>query len=190
LICVVVYAQKPDYPAQLLAGALSRYGRVELHLSSSLTASGDGEAEYRVEAVSRLEKLMLPGSVLMAADRTAPHRLELDDGVIVVTGAENRRIHRLLRGRANPLITCGTGLRDTLTLSSTDGQRALLCAQRQLPTVTGEWLEPFEFSVQLYRCSMRWALLAAGAAAVCGCDLSRGDMMLGGESEKQTLTAP
>lgn len=178
MISVVVYAQKPEGPAQLVANVLSRYGRTELHQPASLAARGSGERCYVVEAVSRIDRLMLPQAVLLFADRTAPRQLALCEKVIVVAGADNRRVSRLLCGRPNPVVTCGTGLRDTLTLSSSAGDRAVLCAQRRIPTLTGELLEPFEFAVELKGKGINTALLAAGTAAVCGCDLSGKELSL------------
>lgn len=178
MISVVVYAQKPERPARLLAELLRGYGTVGLHLPDAILRAGDGEAVFSIEAVDRLERLKLPGSVLLFADQSVPRRLELDKDVIVVTGTDNRRMQRLLRGCTNPVVTCGTGIRDTVTISSLTKDHALVCAQRELPTVTGEWLEPFEFGVDMQGCGIRAALLAAGTAAVCGCDLTRGSISL------------
>ena len=172
---VVVYGQKPEKTARLAAAVLCQYGTVRLFMQNSLVTAGvpagmstDG---FSVVATDRLERLMLPRTVLLLADQSAPRRLEMSDDVIVAACADNRRMTRLMNGRANPVVTCGTGVRDTLTLSSATGERAILCIQRSLPTVGGEWLEPFEFSVRINGCDMRSALLAAGAAAVCGCRL-------------------
>jgi len=179
LISVVVYAQRPDRPAQIVADILAQFGRTELHLSSSITAEGKGETLYIVNAVNRLENLKLPQTVILFADRSAPRQLKLCDNAIVVAGADNRRVSNLLCGRPNPLITCGTGLRDTLTLSSSVEDRVVLCAQREIPTAAGKWIEPFELAVQLGGASVRTTLFAAGTAAACGCDLSGREFTIG-----------
>lgn len=166
---VVVFAQKPDHAARLVAGTLSHFGRVRLHTSHGFETVGDGDRHYSVEAVSRLERLMMPGAVLLLADQNAPRCIELSDDTIVIAGSDNRRIRRLLAGRVNPVVTCGTGTRDTLTVSSITHHRALLCAQREMPTVDGQWLEPTEFAVELHHCGLRAAILTAGAAVACGC---------------------
>lgn len=180
MISVVVYAQKPERPAALVADVLSRFGKTQLHASSSVVSSGKGELLYLVEAANRLERLKLSRGVLLFADRTAPHRLEISEGIIVLAGADNRRAARLMCGRSNPLVTCGTGLRDTVTLSSSSEGRAVLCAQRRLPTVFGSWLEPQEFAVRMNGCGVSSALLAGGTAAVCGCDLTSGELTADG----------
>lgn len=176
---VVVYGQKPDYPARLLAELLSVYGGVGLHTSDSLQAVGEGTLRFSVRATSRLERLMLPGSVLLLADQSAPRRLEMLTDTVVVAGADNRRLRKLLKGRSNPLVTCGMGLRDTVTLSSTAEERVLICVQRELPTADGRWIDPFECILSTNGCGIRSALLIAGAAAVCGCDLSRCETGIG-----------
>lgn len=174
MITVVVYGQKPESMAGLVAGVLRQCSAVRLRLYDSIAIIGEGEAEYAVETACRLERLALSRSVLLLADQSVPRRLEMSEDTIVVTGADNRRMARLLSGRANPVVTCGTGVRDTLTLSSSSGERTILCAQRKIPTASGTWLEPLEFAVTIKGCDMRSALLAAGAAAVCGCELSAG----------------
>lgn len=178
MVSVVVYAQKPDNPAQLIADALSRFGRTELHLSSALVTMGSGEPRCIVTAVNRLDRMMIPRAVLVFADRSAPRQLTLSDDAIAIVGTDNRRAGRLLCGKPNRVVTCGTGLRDTLTLSSSAGDRAVLCAQRRIPTVSGEWLEPCEFAVGLNGRGVNAALIAAGAAAVCGFDLSAQELSL------------
>jgi len=172
VISVVVYGQKPDKPAEVLAAMLSASGGVRLHLSDGLQFVGQGECLFSVDAVSRLERLLTTDTVLVLADQTAPRRLELSPDTIVIAGADNRRARKLLQGRENRVVTCGTGLRDTITMSSAERGRLLVCVQRELPTVKGDWIEPFEFVVNIRGCGISTALLAAGTAAVCGCDLS------------------
>ena len=168
---VVVYGQRPEKAARLVAATLCQYGAVNVFLRESKVMAGNGVAEFSVVAADRLERLMVPRSVLLLADQSAPRRLEMADDTIVAACADNRRMARLMKGRANPVVTCGTGVRDTLTLSSATGERTILCVQRALPTAVGEWIEPFEFAVRIADCDMRSALLAAGTAAVCGCRL-------------------
>lgn len=174
MITVVVYGQRPERMASLTASVLCSYGAVQLKLCDSITAVGEGSVQFEVDAVCRLERLLLPHTVLLLCDQSAPRRLEMGENTIVVTGSDNRRMVRLLKGQENPVVTCGTGVRDTLTLSSSSGEQAILCAQRRIPTASGTWLEPFEFAAAINRCDMRSALLAAGTAAVCGCDLTAG----------------
>lgn len=179
MITVVVFAQKPNPAAQLIARTLSRYGTVHVHFGSSFEALGDGQPVCSVHAVSRLERLHTPEAVLVLADQSAPRRPLLREDAIVVAGADNRRMRRQLGDCLNPVVTCGTGVRDTLTVSSISPDSAILCAQRELPTAAGIWLEPAEFRVELCGCDLRSALLAAGTAAVCGCDLSAGTVRIG-----------
>lgn len=175
----MVCGQKPEYLARLVAGTLCRFGAVRLRVNDSLLTVGDGLIRYAIDAVSRPERLDITRSVLLLADQSAPRRLELSEAAVVISGSDNRRMLRLMNGRSNPVVTCGTGVRDTVTLSSAAGEKAILCAQRQLPSVCGGWIEPLEFAAVLNGCTIRSALLAAAAAAVCGCDLSSGDVQIG-----------
>lgn len=174
MITVVVCGQKPEKMARLVSAVLSRYGAVRISLRHLLAETGSGDAKYSVVATERLERLTLPRSILLLADQNVPRSLELSEDTIVVTGADNRRMTRLMKDRVNPVVVCGTGVRDTVTLSSASGDRVILCAQRKIPTVSGAWTEPLEFAVTINGCDMRSALLAAGTAAVCGCDMSAG----------------
>ena len=128
MIPVVVFAQKPDHTARIIAGSLSLFCRVMLHTSCGLEVFGSGEETCMVEAVSRMEKLLYPQAVLVLADQSVPRHLELSADTIIIAGSDNRRMRRLLSGRPNPVVTCGTGTRDTLTVSSLSQGRAILCA--------------------------------------------------------------
>ena len=180
MITVIVCGQKPEQIARLTSAVLVQYGPVRLRLPDVIADAGEGEPLYSVETACRLERLSVPHSVLLLADQGVPRRLEMGGNTIVVTGSDNRRMTRLLKGKANPVITCGTGVRDTVTLSSSSGERAILCVQRRVPAVAGSWLEPFEFAVTIKDCDMRSALLTAAAAAACGCDLSGTPIVIDG----------
>ena len=173
MISVVVFAQRADHAARAAAGALSGCFRVLLHTSQGIEQLGSGTEPCAVEAVSRMERLLAPQSVLVLADQSVPARLELSAETIVIAGTDNRRIRRLLSGRPNPVVTCGTGRQDTITLSSLSPERAVLCVQRELPVVDGSWLEATELAVELCGCGLHSAMLAAGIAAVCGCPTDR-----------------
>ena len=178
MVTVVVFGQKPWNHARLLGSLLTGYGGVILHLPDSLGTAGEGSPRFLVTAVSRMEQFTLPRSVLLLADQTSPRRLELSEDTVVVASADNRRLRRLLGGRPNPVVTCGTGAQDSVTLSSAAGNRLLMCAQRKLPTAHGKWMEPAEFVINTDGCGIREALLTAGAAAVCGCDLTSGENII------------
>jgi len=179
LISVVIYGQRPESIARLTAETICRFGAVQLHLPGEAFSVGDGATRYLIEAVRRIEHMELSRSVLLLADQSAPRCIRMREDTVVVAAADNRRMSRALKGCANPVVTCGTGVRDTVTLSSSAGERTILCVQRRLPTVGGEWLEPFEFAVTTNGCGIRGALLAAATAAVCGCDLTAGDIEIG-----------
>ena len=72
---VVVYGQRPEKAARLVAATLCQYGAVNVFLRESKVMAGNGVAEFSVVAADRLERLMVPRSVLLLADQSAPRRL-------------------------------------------------------------------------------------------------------------------
>lgn len=180
LISIIVFSQKQN-TARSAASALSRFGGVQLHSCGKYELLGAQPCKYLVESVSHLESLTVPRSVLVLADQNVPRRLTLAEDTIVIAGSDNRRARRLLGSLPNTTVICGTGTRDSLTLSSAGDRRIVLCAQRRLPTVQGGWTDLSEFAVEADRCAMRTAILTGAIAAVCGCDLSSGSIVIGTE---------
>lgn len=188
MVTVVVFGQNPEPVARLTAAALSARGAVALRTFRGIESTGSGSPEFLVDAARRLDRLLISRSVLVLADQTAPRRPRLSEDTIVVACSDNRRMRRALSGYLNPVVTCGTGVRDTLTLSSLSPHRAVLCLQRELPTVSGLWLEPAEFAVTHSQSDLPSLMLAAGAAAVCGWSTGAEDMVI--EPAPGTTTAP
>lgn len=164
---------------RMIAAALSQFGAVLLHTPPSLVLLGEGEVKFLVEWMTRPERLEVPGAVLVLCDQGAPRRLVLRNDTIVVAGANDRWARRLMQGRENAVITCGTGMRDTLTVSSIEPERLMLCLQRTVPTAQGGELEPCEAQVQVSGINTRTALLCAGTLAACGCELVGRSVVLG-----------
>ena len=57
-------------------------------------------------------------------------------------------------------LTCGLSSKDTLTLSSVTAESAVICLQREIGTLGGEVLEPYEIPVKLRRAVDRMELLS------------------------------
>ena len=66
-------------------------------------------------------------------------------------------------------LTCGLSSKDTLTLSSVTAESAVICLQREIGTLGGEVLEPYEIPVKLRRAVDRMELLSLAAVLLlCG----------------------
>lgn len=66
-------------------------------------------------------------------------------------------------------LTCGLSSKDTLTLSSVTAESAVICLQREIGTLHGEVLEPYEIPVKLRRRIDRMELLSLAAVLLlCG----------------------
>lgn len=90
----------------------------------------------------------------------------------IVLNADNKALYRYLSGSRGKLITYGFSGKSCVTASSVvDGayERIQFCIQRSLPTLTGGFIEPQEFSVCFDSSrNVHCALAAVTAALIAG----------------------
>ncbi|MCL2699099.1 MAG: hypothetical protein FWE68_02180 [Defluviitaleaceae bacterium] len=114
--------------------------------------------------------------VINGAGFIAPKFLkELEPGDAVVINTDNKQLYSYLGGCRGRLITYGFSSKACVTASSVSGQPLeyvqciQLCIQRELPTLSGDPLEPQEFSVTFKSPkNISCALGAVAAALIAG----------------------
>ena len=87
----------------------------------------------------------------------------LPSSIIGICSENNLTGLKLLKSNNLPIITCGMGRKNTLTVSSNEKDSALLCLQRSITDINGNTVEPCEIKVlkkSPYNC---YSLLAATA---------------------------
>ncbi len=68
---------------------------------------------------------------------------------IAIFSPDNTAAARSLAGTGAAAITCGTSPKETLSLASISDSQAVISLQRSLRTLSGEIIEPGDFSIQL-----------------------------------------
>lgn len=111
------------------------------------------------------------GSVIITFSKNAPLPDNMTDCILLAFG-ETAGIKSAQSSHC-PLISCGLHLRDTVTLSSIENDRAVLSIQREFRAINGDIIEigehPLVYSGKYHR-----ALIASAALMLlCGKPLSR-----------------
>ena len=78
-------------------------------------------------------------------------------------GSGNSLAAQVLCGSKAAVITCGTGPTDTLSLAGLDVSSACVSLQRNMAALSGELLEPHDFSVKLLGCRTPEQILSVSA---------------------------
>ena len=136
-----------------------------------------------VSLFTRGECAASPGAELIVAASHPGQRIELGEGCILVClepcgqTVLARRAHLLIaEGLPVPpgiltaqVISMGRGSKNTVTVSSVQGERAMISLQRTVAALDGESVEPCEMALDLPdEASLPDALAAAAALLLCG----------------------
>ena len=87
--------------------------------------------------------------LLFKGSCTGNSPLSLPDGFCCVLESDNHRAAALLQNSHFPVVTCGMGAKDTLSVASLDDGNAVLSLQRSVAALDGRILEPHDFRVSI-----------------------------------------
>lgn len=96
---------------------------------------------------------------------SSPEPFPIPPAAIGLLSSDNLPAADFIKSLGIKAVTCGMSTRDTLTFSSLEADRAVLCLQRSLPLLSGRILEPFELPLSLSPGYDAYALLCL--AGVC-----------------------
>lgn len=106
-------------------------------------------ARYFVYENEKIPKIGVPAGILLLKNRISPlQTAEVPAGFLCVMNSGNANAETILRGSGAAAVTCGTGPRDTLSLSALEPECACVSLQRSLRTLSGALLEPRDFAVR------------------------------------------
>ena len=98
---------------------------------------------------THLELYLDKGILLFKGSCTGNSPLSLPDGFCCVLESDNHRAAALLQNSHFPVVTCGMGAKDTLSVASLDDGNAVLSLQRSVAALDGRILEPHDFRVSI-----------------------------------------
>lgn len=155
-----------------LKKVLERYGMVWYRG----ICSGSGQGQFFLEEGekwpdSRGEQgILLLKSSFAESQGTVPER-----GWTAVLRSDHTQGVRALRCTGIPAVTCGSALRDSLSISSWDFPQGSVSLLRGVTTLQGETLEPGEIPVVMDGpCPREWMPLLCAVLVLCGVSYSRG----------------
>lgn len=103
------------------------------------------------------------GVCVLPPDTGAFSHWQVPAGFVAVAPSDTPAALRILEKQGAPAVTCGMSGADTVTLSSIHENRAVVCLQRTLATLTGGEVEPGDFPVGLAAPISPYGLMAAMA---------------------------
>lgn len=134
-----------------MARVLSAFGGA-VYYSGSRLFLPEGEKKARF-CIYETEEMLVESNAkgIFVFKNSLPDGISgrLPKGFVPVLDAKNLRAAALLKGAENIALTCGSSVKNTLSIASLDYTRAVLSLQRGLTALAGEKLEPHDITVNL-----------------------------------------
>ena len=153
----------------ILLRALSNYGGVQAMLGNTLYTSCQDPhfTLFCTHSAPRADNTK--GVLVFDENFKNAGSFPLSQGLIPVLESNNKKAVSHLKDTSHIAITCGTGLRDTLSIASLDDMRATISLQRELTSINGDAYEPHDFIAHLSQKTDVYPLLAVcGTLLLCG----------------------
>ena len=153
----------------ILLRALSNYGGVQAMLGNTLYTSCQDPhfTLFCTHSAPRADNTK--GVLVFDENFKNAGSFPLSQGLIPVLESNNKKAVSRLKHTSHIAITCGTGLRDTLSIASLDDMRATISLQRELTSINGDAYEPHDFIAHLSQKTDVYPLLAVcGTLLLCG----------------------
>ncbi|WP_416201135.1 MAG: hypothetical protein ACFWUD_02355 [Thermocaproicibacter melissae] len=158
-----------------LIPALATYGGVCYFRSGVAEQYGENGHFCLLESVE-VPKITLPRGILVLKDKlSATACAEVPDNFVCVIGSGNKQAAQMLCRSKAAVVTCGTGMTDTLSLAGIDSSSACVSLQRNLITLQGNLIEPLDFSVNLsQQRTPQQILFVSAVLLLAGVDVEQG----------------
>ena len=111
-----------------------------------------------------ISKVHTPGGIALFRKHTPTiQHFEIPAAYFAVVDSENRGAVDMLRNDGIQTVTCGLSLKDTVTFSSLDSDRAVVSLQRGLKALDGTDIDPVDVPITFRPSHSEYPLLAAVA---------------------------
>ena len=108
------------------------------------------------------------GILLFFSEPPRNTQLNLSNRLLGLCETSNKTALQLLMNNGNPVITYGLASTDTVTASSFSETTTQIALQREIRTLSGQKLEPFEFSLYNENYSLSTRLLLGALQITLG----------------------
>lgn len=159
--------------AEALIPALSLYGGVRYSSAERILERGI-QIQFNLYECEKVPSIEIPrGIILLKKGIMSQKSVMIPDGFLCVLETKNYHAASLLKDTNATVITCGTSTKDTISLAGLENTGATLSLQRNLPTLSGELLEPHDFNVSFSKIrSPHQILFVCAALLLSGVDSS------------------
>lgn len=132
--------------------------------------------EYFLYEYGQLPDINLKSGIILFKNSTLPQESAVfPQNFLYVLETKNSRAAALLKGSSATAFTCGTSSRETLSIAGLEENTAALSLQRTIQTLTGEIIEPHDFTIQLSEPrSPHQILMVSATLLIAGTDSSQG----------------
>jgi hypothetical protein len=158
-----------------LIPALATYGGVCYFRPGVAEQYGEAGHFFLCESVE-VPKINMPRGILVLKDKlSAFPSAEVPDDFVCVIGSGNQQAVKMLCRSKAAVVTCGTGMTDTLSLAGIDASCASVSLQRNLITLQGNVIEPLDISVNLRQeRTPQQILFVSAVLLIAGVDAEKG----------------
>lgn len=155
--------------------ALAAYGATQCYDGAVLQGVSCGEAPaFLLYESVQVPEIISGNGILIFKDSFQSGSAAKTGAFLPILGAQNRAAAAALKNTGQVAITCGASPRDTISIASLGEESAVVSLQRNVQTLSGQLLEPHDFTVKLKRRTGMFALLAACSALLLA-DLPSGN---------------
>lgn len=132
------------------------------YISDKTVCSGEGV--FTVVSEYKNIDLKLNKGIAVICDRTDRFdRQALPSGIIGICEDTNQSALSLFFKNKIPVISCGMGGKNTITISSLEENTLFATLQRSITDMHGSIIEPAEFKIKLNKCYSPFAVMASVA---------------------------
>lgn len=160
---VFVLSNKENKTEKEIAEMLKQLG------VSVVTESGIFEktSDFTAFFLHNVTKIVAEQGVVIATDNLKKFKNQcFSKGFIGVCSENNKNALKFFKKNKLSVITCGTGTKNTLSVSSIEDSSMLLCLQRSIANIKGNIIEPCEIKVTFKNHQNLFSLLAVVSALI------------------------
>lgn len=152
-----------------IAASFARYASVWYFGRNTVWRRGEAKRELAVYAAPQLPRTERLSAVLVLGSELRAQANPIRTNLLPVFDSGSTAAAQLLSQYGGAAIGCGTSPRDTFSLASFSEQKAVVSLQRNLPTLTGETVEPGDLTLRLRRgCSVFEIMAFCAVMLLCG----------------------
>lgn len=175
MIYVVLCAGKrTDALVSLVVSSLKKYGGVQCITKSKIFGTNDVSPTFCVVTADTVPALSGVNRGIIVIDDHAVYSekcKKLHTDCLCIVSSNNKKALNMLCNTNTPVITCGSGSKDTFSMASVQDTCATISLQRDITDVYGNVVEPMDINVKFKEgSSISSVLFACAVFTLCGID--------------------